>query len=147
MEQTRSNFSKQIKQQVVLTLNFLPVTAIRCQITIRKLNSGVTEGAGALQPLLQLILVKIFQDTPILISINSSGHNNSKMELGTLIIMHGGVIITLIVTVTLITINNNHLQRYNHLPFRNKTVHLVIVITRELLIMCNSAKIGQLSDR
>jgi len=162
MEQQQRNFSKQIKQQVVLTLNFrqILVTTIRCSSRIINSNSpnGIT-GEGPLpaqlpppsRPVSRLvqepILVKTaFQDTIILILTNSGRNNNKTAIPGKILLDLGSKIITII---------NNHLQQYSHLLCRNKIIrlflarlasHLVIVITRELLIMCNSAKIGQLSE-
>merc|ERR1712008_163031 len=94
------------------------------------------------------ILVKMaFQDTIILILTNSGRNNNRTAIPGKILLDLGSKIIIII---------NNHLQQYSHLLCRNKIIrlflarlasHLVIVITRELLIMCNSAKIGQLSEK
>merc|ERR1719203_1309721 len=154
----QGNFSKQIKQQVVLTLNFrqILVTTIRCSSRIINSPNGITgEGQPLPQPpsrpvsrlVQEPILVKTAFQGTIILTLTNSGRNNSKMAIpGKILLDLGSKIITII---------NNHLQQYSHLLCRNKiirlflarlTSHLVIVITRELLIMCNSAKIGQLSE-
>ena len=164
MEQTPRrprNFSKQIKQQVVLTLNFLPVTTIRCRIIINLSSNGITgeevEQVAAGEP----FLVRTFQDTTILImQVSTNSHsgqiiNKMAVTIGILRKILGKItiIINKLQQQRPLLYRHSHLQRHNssHLQCRNRTClspsHPVIVITREHLTTCNSAKIGQLSDR